>query len=192
MSATVPKKIVIIGASTGGPGQIEKIIRSLPILNNTTVIIAQHMSLEFIPSFAKRLQSLSTNSIIMAKDNDAIESTKIYLCHGSTSVSMDKDRLLFSIEPSQNHKYNPDINTIFNSLAYYTKNIEILGVILTGIGDDGVEGCKQLSLRGAKTITQDSQSAIVDGMPSRARKEIEGIEIGDTLYIKNKIVEFCS
>jgi two-component system chemotaxis response regulator CheB len=192
LSATVPKKIVIIGASTGGPGQIEKIIRSLPILNNTTVIIAQHMSLEFIPSFAKRLQSLSTNSIIMAKDNDAIESTKIYLCHGSTSVSMDKDRLLFSIEPSQNHKYNPDINTIFNSLAYYTKNIEILGVILTGIGDDGVEGCKQLSLRGAKTITQDSQSAIVDGMPSRARKEIEGIEIGDTLYIKNKIVEFCS
>lgn len=191
MSTFIPYKIVLIGASTGGPGQIEKIIRSLEILHDTTIIIAQHMSLEFIPSFTKRLQNLSTNAICMAENDMFIESAKIYLCHGSTSVSMSENRLLFKVEPSQDHKYNPDINTVFNSFVNHTQKIEILGVILTGIGDDGVEGCKQLSLRGAKIITQDAQSAIVDGMPSRARKEVEGIEIGDTDYIKNKIVEFC-
>ncbi len=119
-----------------------------------------------------------------------VESAKTYLCH-EASVSMNENRLLFKVEPSQDHKYNPDINTVFNSFVNYAQKIEILGVILTGIGDDGVEGCKQLSIGGAKAITQDAQSAIVDGMPSRARKEIEGIEIGDTDYIKNKIVEFC-
>jgi len=187
-----PRKIVLIGASTGGPGQIEKIISSLPVLSDTAVIIAQHMSMDFIPSFTKRLKELSTNTIEMVKDNASVEPGNIYLCHGITSVKKDGYGLKFNVESSKQYKYNPDINTVFNSFVPFAQELEILGVILTGIGDDGVDGCKQLSLKGVRTITQDEKSAIVDGMPSRARKEVQDIEISDIAGIKEIIRNFCS
>lgn len=192
MKHSVLNKIVLIGASTGGPGQIEKIIRSLPALNDTTVIIAQHMAMDFIPSFVKRLQEYSINPIEMAMDKSVMKPANIYFCHGITTIKKDCYGFNFSVESSQEYKYNPDINTIFNSFASFAKDIKILGAILTGIGDDGVNGCKQLSLMGAKTITQNAESAIVDGMPSRARKEVQNIEILDINGIKNRIKEFCS
>lgn len=188
----LPKKLVLIGASTGGPGQLEKIVNSLPLLHETAIVIAQHMSMDFIPSFTKRLKELSINNISMVSDNTPVESGNIYLCHGITSVRKDGYRLQFSVASSQQHKYNPDINAAFHSFVPFSKEIEILAIILTGIGDDGVEGCKQLSLNGARTITQDEKSAIVDGMPSRARKEIQNIEVADTETIKEKIRSFCS
>lgn len=192
MKPQTPRKIVIIGASTGGPGQIEKIVSSLPLLRETAVIIAQHMSMDFIPSFTKRLKELSSNVIGMVDDNLLVETGNIYLCHGLTSVKRDGYGLKFSVESSKQYKYNPDINTIFSSFVPFVQEFDILGVILTGIGDDGVNGCKELSLRGVRTITQDEKSAIVDGMPGRARKEINNIEIADIAGIKEKIKDFCS
>ncbi len=192
MKPQTPRKIVLIGASTGGPGQIEKIISSLPVLSDTAVIIAQHMSMDFIPSFTKRLKELSTNTIEMVKDNASVEPGNIYLCHGITSVKKDGYGLKFNVESSKQYKYNPDINTVFNSFVPFAQELEILGVILTGIGDDGVDGCKQLSLKGVRTITQDEKSAIVDGMPSRAIKEVQDIEISDIAGIKEIIRNFCS
>ncbi len=192
MKPQTPRKIVLIGASTGGPGQIEKIISSLPVLSDTAVIIAQHMSMDFIPSFTKRLKELSTNTIEMVKDNASVEPGNIYLCHGITSVKKDSYGFKFNVESSKQYKYNPDINTVFNSFVPFAQELEILGVILTGIGDDGVDGCKQLSLKGVRTITQDEKSAIVDGMPSRARKEVQDIEISDIAGIKEIIRNFCS
>lgn len=186
------KKIVLIGASTGGPGQIEKIIRSLPRLSDTTVIVAQHMAIDFIPSFAKRLQEHSINPIEMAMDKSLIKPANIYFCHGITTIKKDGYELIFNVESSQEHKYNPDINTVFGSFVQFASAIDILAVILTGIGDDGVEGCKQLAIAGARTITQNEESAIVDGMPSRARKEVPNIEISNIETIREKIKGFCS
>ncbi|MCK9455463.1 MAG: chemotaxis protein CheB [Sulfurimonas sp.] len=186
------QKIVLIGASTGGPGQIERIIQSLPILNNTAIIIAQHMSIDFIPSFTKRLQTLSLNSVNMVDNSTLIQSTNIYICHGITSVRKESDGFRFNVESSKQYKYNPDINTVFNSFVPFIEDVEILAVILTGIGDDGINGCAELALRGVRTITQDEKSSIVDGMPSRARSCVNNIEISDIAEIKEKIRNFCS
>ena len=79
MKHSVPRKIVLIGASTGGPGQIQKIISNLPELQNTAVIIAQHMVYGFMDSFASRLQNISHNSIGLVKDNQALQSHNIYV-----------------------------------------------------------------------------------------------------------------
>lgn len=192
MKHSALKKIVLIGASTGGPGQIEKIIRSLELLDNTTVIIAQHMAIDFIPSFVKRLQEHSINPIEMAMNKSLIKPANIYFCHGMTTIKKDSYGLNFSVESSQEYKYNPDINTVFNSFVQFAKDIDIFAVILTGIGDDGVEGCKQLAMAGARAITQNEESAIVDGMPSRARKEVPNIEISNIETIREKIKGFCS
>ncbi|MCW8895527.1 chemotaxis protein CheB [Sulfurimonas sp.] len=188
MKLSVPKKIVLIGASTGGPGRIEKIVKSLPILTNTTIIIAQHMVEGFVPSFASRLRENNINPLCMAQDGYAVNAAQIYLCEGLTTVN---SQFYFNKKSSLNTQYNPDINIIFNSFVQFTNKIEILAVILTGIGEDGVSGCKNLSLNGARTLTESEESAIVDGMPCRARKEVPNIEISDINTIINKIKEFC-
>lgn len=192
MKHSALNKIVLIGASTGGPGQIEKIIRSLELLSDTTVIIAQHMAVDFIPSFVKRLQEHSINPIEMAMENSAIKAGTVYFCHGMTTIKRDGYELSFKVESSKEYKYNPDINTVFSSFVQFASAIDIVAVILTGIGDDGVEGCKQLAMAGARAITQNEESAIVDGMPSRARKEVPNIEISNIDTIREKIKGFCS
>ena len=189
---SLPSKIILIGASTGGPGQIEKIISSLPILYGTTLIIAQHMAVDFIPSFIQRVQKHSISPLSLAYKGEVLQVGNIYFCSGTTTVAQRNSTLQFNVEPSQENRYNPDINSIFASFVPFAKDTKILAVILTGIGDDGVGGCRELSLAGANTATQNSQSAIVDGMPSRARKDVPNIEVLDIEGIKNKIREFSA
>lgn len=185
-------RVILIGASTGGPGQIEKIIKALPKLERTSIIIAQHMALDFIPSFVKRLSEQSHNKTIIVTDSLRLEAGNIYICQGITTIHNANFGLEFRLICSKEYKYNPDINSVFTSFAPFVKNYKTLGVILTGIGDDGVSGCKEISLMGARAITQSQESAIVDGMTLRARQSIESVEVYDTDGIKNTIVEFCN
>ena len=192
-SMKTPKKIVLIGASTGGPGQIEKIIKELPILKDSSIVIAQHMSVGFMYSFSRQLQNHNENEILVAQDKDYLEIGKIYTCCGEITLKKDADRMFFIKKPlSDKTNFNPDINNVFNSFLDISKDVEILCVILTGIGRDGVDGCKALSLNGCNTLTESKESAIVDGMPSKAREEVEGIKIMDIDAIAKNIKEFCS
>jgi len=182
-----PRKIVLIGASTGGPGQIQKIISSLPKLQNTTIVIAQHMVDGFMQSFANGLQNLSHNSISVIKNNQIFEKNNIYVCEGETKLTNNN----FSKTNSSSDSYNPNINIFFNSFTPLARDTQILCVILTGIGDDCVEACKNLSLNGARCITEGQESAIVDGMPSRARALVPNIEVYNIETVIKKISEFC-
>jgi two-component system chemotaxis response regulator CheB len=184
------KKFVLIGASTGGPGQIEKIITALHPLESTSIVVAQHMVEGFIPSFMNRLKNNSNNPISMADNNTLVEAGSIYICNGHTEIIQNMSQLYFTHIESPKNSYNPDINLLFNSFAKFTKDIETLGVILTGIGDDGVNGCNALSLNGAKCITED-ESAIVDGMPSRARVIVANIKASNINGIIQTIKDFC-
>lgn len=192
MSFRVPKKIVLIAASTGGPGQIEKIVTELPKLSDTSIIIAQHMVVGFMDSFAKRLDEDSINSIFVANDKTYLESANIYVCSGLTRVSRDSYGIVFSKKESNINSFNPDINYIFNSFLPFTKEIKFLIVILTGIGADGVEASRTLQENGSICLTESQESAIVDGMPSRARKDIKDIKVLDIKEIIQTIKEFCS
>lgn len=185
-------RVILIGASTGGPGQIESIVKALPSLRHTTIIIAQHMASDFLGSFAKRLSGQSENMVHVIKDKMVLEAGCIYVAQGVVTLLEEREGLVFYISSPKENRFNPDINSIFSAFAPYAKRFKILGVILTGIGDDGVHGCKELALQGARTLTQTAQSAIVDGMPARARQEVEGIEVLSTDEIKDTIVRFCN
>lgn len=189
---SIPKKVVLIGASTGGPNQIEKIIRELPKLDDTSFVIAQHMVDGFIPSFAQRLKGININNIQVVDDQDSLQGGIIYLCTGFTTIQKKNYELMFKTISSPTNTYNPDINTIFGSFVNLSKDLKILCVILTGIGEDGVASSKELSLMGARCITESSKSAIVDGMPSRARSMVPNIEVYDMEEIINIIYEFCT
>lgn len=185
-------RVILIGASTGGPGQIESIIKALPTIRYTTLIIAQHMASDFLGSFAKRMSGQSENRVHVIEDKMVLEAGCIYVAQGIVTLLEERDALVFYISPPKENRFNPDINSIFSAFSPYTKRFQILGIILTGIGDDGVQGCKELALQGARTLTQTAQSAIVDGMPARARQEVASIEVLNTDEIKNKIAEFCT
>jgi two-component system chemotaxis response regulator CheB len=189
---SVPNKLVLIGASTGGPGQIEKIIDALPQLFHTSIIIAQHMAVGFVESFAKRLHEHSQSSLSLAENNSSLQSGNIYVCTARTRLEKNSSGFFFAQEPLLEHSFNPDINLLFASVAPFTHNFELLSVILTGIGSDGVDGCKALGERGCKCLTQTEESAIVDGMPSRARAEVPNIKVQNMDEIIQTIKEFCN
>ena len=189
MKSVALRKIVLIGASTGGPGQIQKIIKSLPILQDASVVIAQHMVEGFLESFASRLQESTKNRVSVIQNNQNLESSMIYVAEGISSLKM--QTRVFETLKSPHNMYNPDINSLFNSFAGLAKETDILCVILTGIGDDGIEACINLKNSGANCITESQESAIVDGMPNRAREFVPDIGVYEMDEIVKKISEFC-
>ena len=190
MRSVIPKKILLIGASTGGPGQIEKIISSLPLLKSTSIIIAQHMVEGFQESFASRLQQTTKNRVYLIKDKQNFEPNSIYIAQGITSI--DTSSHSFVISKISKDSYNPDINTLFHSFAPLSKHTKILSVILTGIGSDGVNACVELAKHSVPCITESEKSAIVDGMPNRARALVPNIKVYDMDEIIRKISDFCN
>jgi two-component system chemotaxis response regulator CheB len=187
-----PNKIVLIGASTGGPGQIHKIVKALPLLKNTSIIIAQHMSRGFLESFSQRLQQLTLNRIALTEDNLTLEHATLYVCQGNVVLEKKDKRMMFAQKQCIKEGFNPDINLIFNSLVPVCSTIEILNVILTGIGKDGIKASLKLSQKGVRCLTETSSSAIIDGMPARAREKVTNIEAYDIEEIIHHIKEFCN
>jgi len=185
---SIPKKIVLIGASTGGPGQIQKIIDALPKLQNTSIVIAQHMIASFLKSFANNL-SINNNVVIADGEEEFLNAT-IYICNGNIDLVLYNDKICFRSNKAVN-SYNPNINMVFNSFVPLSQSSKILCAILTGIGDDGVEACKNLSEHNVECLTESEQSAIVDGMPNRVRELVPNVQVMDIQEIVTKIKEFC-
>ena len=145
----------------------------------------------FLDSFSKRLQNSTKNSVSLIKNDQILKNSTIYICEGKTYLNIKASSFEFIYKSASLNSFNPDINTLFHSFVPLTKDIEILSVILTGIGDDGVESCSSLGKNGARCITENQSSAIVDGMPSRARLLVDGIEAYNIKDIVKIISEFC-
>jgi len=187
----VLKKIVLIGSSTGGPGQLVKIIQKLPKLESTVVVIGQHMVDGFLESFSQSLKNHGKNSVSIVQEEKCLRVGEIYVCEGETKVQKRGGELLFLHENATKSSYNPNINTLFGSFVHISHEFEIIAAILTGIGDDGIDACVNLSKNGVRCLTETSNSAIVDGMPCRARLLVPNVEIHCIADIVNIISEFC-
>lgn len=164
--------ILVIGASTGGPGAIESILKQLPANLAIPVVIAQHMPGSFIDSFAQRLNQMCSLEVKVAEKNEVLEPGIVYLAPGHSNMKLEKNLLngstqvLFS-SASFKEFNNPSIDCLMESVA---KNYgrRSLGVILTGMGKDGALGLKAIKDAGGLTIAQDEESCVVYGMPKAA------------------------
>lgn len=185
-----PDKIILIGASTGGPGHINKILASLKPEFNAAIIIAQHMGNDYIPSFVKQLDSICCHKVSPVVSQSALLSSHVYVSSLLTSIKIDSQGLTFLQKNCIEKGYNPDINYLYSSAANIAHQISILGIILTGIGSDGANGCKLLSEKGGECISESGTSAIVDGMPMQARKIVPDIKILPLNEIIIKINQF--
>ncbi len=156
------------------------------------LLVAQHMNPDFIPSFITRLDRHAPMPVLELVTGMSVEEGKAYICTGKTDFRLQNQSLQCSGVTPVNDAYNPNIDHLFAALAPYAETIEILGVILTGIGDDGVEGCRLLAKHGAHCIAESEESAIVYGMPLRARERIPSISVEPLETIIASIQRFTS
>ncbi len=182
-----PNKIILIGASTGGPGHIKKILTALKPEFNATIIIAQHMGNEYIPSFVKQLNSICCHNVNSVVSDNLLLASQVYVSSLLTSIKISSKGLSCLQKKPIASGYNPDIDYLFTSAAKISDQISVLGIILTGIGSDGVNGCRLIAENGGECIAESETSAIVDGMPMQARKTVPNIKILSLNEIINEI-----
>jgi two-component system, chemotaxis family, protein-glutamate methylesterase/glutaminase len=164
--------IVVIGASTGGPGALESIINNLPTNLTIPVVIAQHMPARFLETFADRLNANSLFQVKLAHKGEVLQNGKVYIAPGDNNlkveISVATGKPMFTYTNTTFSEFNfPSVDCLFESVAN-TYGSRCIGVILTGMGRDGAKGLLQIKQSGGVTIAQDEQTSVVYGMPKAA------------------------
>ena len=171
--------IIAIGSSTGGPKALASILNKLPRNFDASIVIVQHVDLQFASGLALWLNEQTELDVHLIKEGMKPENSNVYLAGTNDHLVIDVDGTLYYTAEPVSYPYRPSVNIFFRALAdnYKKKGI---AVILTGMGNDGANGLKQLYEKGWYTIAQDKSSSIVFGMPKAA---IETKCVDQTLHI---------
>lgn len=177
-------KLLVIGASTGGPGALYDIFSRLPKLN-IPIIVVQHMPAGFTDSLAKRLNDVSEMIVKIPENGETLKPATVYVAPGDYHLTINSDYAIILDNKSPTYKgVRPSVDVALKSIAKIF-NGRVLTVILTGMGNDGAEGVNMINELGGKCIAQDKESCVVFGMPEAV------IESGnaDSIASLNKIPE---
>jgi two-component system chemotaxis response regulator CheB len=167
------KKIIVIGASTGGPPVLEEIFSKVTPFIDIPIVIAQHMPTLFIENFLERLSSVCDAKISPAKKGETLKPGTIYVIPGDCNTylksSSTDNTVVFDYQKDfeEDQLIFPSIDKLFLSAARIYKD-KTLGIILSGMGEDGVKGALLIKNYGGINIVQDEKSAVVYGMPQAA------------------------
>ncbi len=181
-------KVVVIGSSTGGPNVLSNIIKKIPKDFPLPIVIIQHMPEYFTEVFANRLAKESFLEVLEAKENLELQKGRIILAKGGKHlIFKEKNQRVFchlTDEPKING-VRPSIDkTLFSLIEIFSENI--IGIILTGMGRDGVDALKLLHNKGGLVIAQDENTSLIFGMNKRAIEE----NIVDEILSYEKIVDY--
>lgn len=161
-----PKKLVIIGSSTGGPQALYEVVSRLNSFQDTSVVIVQHMPSGFTKSLAERLNGVSKFIVKEAEDREPLLGGMAYVAPGGYHLIIDGRKLSLSKDPPiLGVRPSIDVTMISGAKSFRDKTV---GVILTGMGSDGARGMEEIKKNGGKTIAQDEKSCVVFGMPKAA------------------------
>ncbi len=167
-------KLVLIGASTGGPGLIEKIVSSLSKNYPHSICIIQHMPRGFTKRFAERLNSISQLEVLEAEDGMKLKPGRAVIAKAGYHLHLDKqgEDIVCKIVPNiKGLFFVPSVDETFLSALNVENPENIVAVLLTGIGYDGAEGMVALKKAGALTIAESEKTAAVYGMPKVAKEK---------------------
>ena len=163
------EKLVILGASTGGPEAIRQVLEPLPA-NSPAILIAQHMPGGFTRSFAQRLDRLCRVSVKEAEDGERVLPGHVYVAPGDHHLKLVRSGANYVVRldagPAVN-RHRPSVDVLFDSAAQQAGG-NAIGILLTGMGKDGAEGLLTMRRAGAHTLAQDEESSLVFGMPREA------------------------
>jgi two-component system chemotaxis response regulator CheB len=170
LQGVTPKFFIAMAASTGGPTAVSKVLSRLKADPRIAVVVAQHMPDTFTRTFAERLNRQSALEVTEARTNVPILGASALICPGRRclEVQFDGTRYLTDVRfPSTQDRYVPSADRLFTSLANVAAR-NTIGVVLTGMGDDGMEGAKALVRKGGTVIAESEDTAVVYGMPQAA------------------------
>jgi len=176
-STPVQERVIVIGASTGGPQVLELILSELPHNLPASVLVVQHMPAEFTGPLAKRFDQMSEIVIKEAEDGDVIEPGRVYIAPGDFHLTVKREEREGEVKAVVRlnrgplaHGLRPSIDVTMKSVSeIYGRNA--VGILLTGMGEDGVEGMRAIKGSEGKTIAQDEATSVIFGMPKRAIEE---------------------
>lgn len=163
-------RILALGASTGGPSAVQRLLHALPHSFPLPIVLVQHMPAEFLPGLVRWLDESTHFVVSLAGDGTQIHAGEVYVAPGEQHlrISTLQDKLVTRLVTGTNaERHTPSVDQLFASLAD-TCGAQAIGVLLTGMGDDGAAGLLQMRQAGAITLAQDAASSTVFGMPRAA------------------------
>lgn len=185
--------VIAVGASTGGTDAIKQFLEGLPA-DMPPILIVQHMPEKFTSSFAQRLNSICKLSVKEAEHNELVVPRTVYIAPGNHHMSMISSAGKKYIQITNGdlvNRHRPSVNVLFNSVATYMGKKSV-GVILTGMGNDGATGMKAMHDKGAFTIAQNEETSVVYGMPLKAVREGGVKEILPLYEIASHVCDFLA
>ena len=164
-------KIIVVGASTGGTEALREFLAVLP-LDCPGIVVVQHMPEYFTKAFAARLNDLCHIQVKEASNGDSVVRGQALIAPGNHHCMVKRSGARYYVEIKDGplvSRHRPSVDVLFRSAARYVGS-NALGIIMTGMGDDGAQGMLELKTSGAHTIAQDEESCVVFGMPREAIK----------------------
>jgi two-component system chemotaxis response regulator CheB len=165
------ERVVAIGTSTGGTQALEEVLTGLPRVSPGMVIV-QHMPEKFTAAFAARLDSLCQITVKEAQNNDRVVPGRALIAPGGKHMMLKRSGAQYFVEVVDGplvNRHRPSVDVLFRSVAK-SAGANALGVIMTGMGDDGAAGLLEMRKAGASTLAQDEETCVVYGMPKEAVK----------------------
>ena len=163
----------MIGASTGGPRALVTLFRHLHDDIDAAFVIAQHMPPRFTRTFAERLHRTGVFRVSEAKSFERLARGYAYVCPGGRCIEVvpsDRGPAIRVVAPERGSHYVPSANQLFRSVARVLGD-KAIGVVLTGMGDDGAEGASMIAERGGSVLIEEPETAVVAGMPLAVRRK---------------------
>ena len=160
------KRIIAIGASTGGTEATLEVLKRLPV-DVPGILVTQHMPPNFTKMYAQRLDKICAIKVSEAENGERVEKGHAYIAPGDKQMTLEKDSRGYYIRCMPGEKVSghcPSVDVLFHSVAEKAGE-NAIGIIMTGMGKDGAEGLLQMRRKGAYTIGQDKETCVVYGMP---------------------------
>ena len=169
-AALPPRRIIAIGISTGGPNALQFVLSQIPADFQSTIVIVQHMPEGFTEMFAKRLDDCCALEVHEARSGDLLLAGRALICPGNRHMMLRRmprgDIVVLSDGPPVNG-HRPSADVLFHSVAQEF-GLTTVGILMTGMGDDGAEGLGAIKAAGGMTIAQSEDTCVVSGMPRAA------------------------
>jgi two-component system chemotaxis response regulator CheB len=169
-AALPPRRVIAIGISTGGPNALQYMLSQIPAHFQSTIVIVQHMPEGFTEMFAKRLDDCCALEIHEARSGDLLIAGRVLICPGNRHIMVRRmprgDMVVLSDGPPVNG-HRPSADVLFHSVAQEF-GLTAVGVLMTGMGEDGAEGLGAIKAAGGMTIAQSEDTCVVSGMPRAA------------------------
>jgi two-component system, chemotaxis family, protein-glutamate methylesterase/glutaminase len=190
---TAPSKVVAIGVSTGGPNAVNYVLSQLPADFSGTILIVQHMPEGFTEMFAHRLNDSCAIEVKEAQSGDLLVAGRALICPGNRHMKVKRMPLGQMVVLSDEDRVNghrPSVDVLFRSVAQEFGS-QAMGVIMTGMGEDGAEGLGEMKKAGAMTVAQSEESCVVFGMPKAAIERGHAIRVVPLDAMANTLQAQC-